>query len=221
MSRTLLLSVLTLTALTACETTTSDPDTYVTTELTQAVELEEVAVEDSGLAEVVQEAPVVELVTVTESVDVEPVESFAIEVSANENLSLLAEWAGVTVEEVVAVNEIHPADALVVGQVLNIPLPEVQASSFNGQREAWATARLDRYLDGRGGLVGVSDYTVRTGDVAWRLARDEAGVPMWVLAAFNRGADLDRLRIGDTLRVPVLSDDVGSVSDVTDVTEVQ
>ncbi len=141
--------------------------------------------------------------------------SFEVEVDYGETLVQLASWAWVTVEDIVAVNDFEAGDTLRVGQKVVIPVEEGEREMFEGARSTWHTARLDRYLDKRGGLVGVVDYTVRTGDVAWTLATEEAAAPLWVLAAFNRDADLNRLRIGEELRIPILGDTLEVVSDVT------
>ena len=74
-------------------------------------------------------------------------------------------------------------------------------------RDAFEDARLDRYLARRGELVGVTTHTVGTGETAWQIAKDHGALPLWVLASFNRGQDLDRLRIGQEINLPMLGDD--------------
>ena len=43
-----------------------------------------------------------------------------------------------------------------------------------------------------------------------RVAED---VPLWVVAAFNRTVELDHIRIGDTLYLPVVGDDVHTLTE--------
>jgi len=68
-------------------------------------------------------------------------------------------------------------------------------------------------------LLGVTTHQVHTGDTAWSIVRDadivgDIKMPLWVLSAFNRDADLDRLRVGQTLYFPIVGD---SIEDVVEV----
>lgn len=182
------------------------PTLSVTTELVDPAGLDSVELEGE-----LEEPALAELEVVQEG-ELEAPETFEIQVRSGESLVMLAGWAELTVEDLLEVNAIDPAAGLRVGQAIAIPLPEEMAPGFEDSRQAWQTARLDRYMARRGGLVGLDTYVVRTGDVAWKLA-DANDLPMWVFTAFNREADLDRLRIGDRLTLPVLGDSVDIVSD--------
>ena len=56
--------------------------------------------------------------------------------------------------------------------------------------------------------------TVRTGDSATSIAREQMGIPLWLLQTYNPDADLDRLRPGQELMVPVLADIVVDAEDL-------
>lgn len=128
-----------------------------------------------------------------------------------ESLVLLADWTGVTSEELAELNGIDVTAFLVAGQPLRVPLHAVTVDQLEEARSGALDRRLDRYMRGRGGLAGVDTHRVRTGETAWSIARDRHGLPTWVLAAFNPDVDLDRLRIGDGLQVPVLADTVADL----------
>lgn len=139
-------------------------------------------------------------------------ETFEVEVRPGENLVLLAGWADLSVEDLTSVNGLDARDMLVVGQALQIPVvDEGSAEAFSIAREAATDLRLERYVARRGGLAGTETHVVRTGETAWGIAHDRAGVPTWVLSRFNPEVDLERLAIGDTLAVPVLADTVAEV----------
>jgi hypothetical protein len=135
-------------------------------------------------------------------------ESYTIEVKAGESLSDLARWSRLTAEDLALENQIEVTATLMPGQDFRISIAEEEVADFEKQREDSTNARLDRYLSSRGGLVGLETHTVHTGELAWSLARDTAGVPLWVLAAFNPTSDLDRITIGQKLYFPQLSDTV-------------
>jgi LysM repeat protein len=107
-----------------------------------------------------------------------PVEGVPITVRAGENLVGIASVAGVSVEEIVEANSLDARDPLHPGQALIIPLEGDLAHAFSDARDFARADRLDRYVSGRGGLVGVEAHAVRTGETAWGIAREQAGVPV-------------------------------------------
>lgn len=147
------------------------------------------------------------------SVEIEGVE---ITVRTGETLVGLSSVAGVSVEAIVDANAIDARDPLHPGQELLIPLSGDLAHAFTEARDFARADRLDRYVAGRGGLVGVESYSVRTGETAWGISREQAGVPVWVLAAFNSGTSLDSLGIGQRVKVPVFADSVAAADEPMD-----
>ena len=139
-----------------------------------------------------------------------PPEGVSITVRAGENLVGIAGVAGISVEELVEANGLDARDPLQPGQTLRVPLRGDRAHAFAEARDFARADRLDRYVMGRGGLVGVEAHAVRTGETAWGIAREQAGVPVWVLSAFNPDTSLDALGIGQRVKVPVFADSVAA-----------
>jgi len=212
--------MLLLISLFACSTETAeitDDTLALSQEIAAAETLEVVAVQ----VDTTEEAPDLEISEpeLSEIAEAEPLETpvFTTIVRSGENLVLIAQWADVSVEDVLAVNPgLDPSRDLRVGHEL--ALPGETDEDYVAMRQVWSDARLTRYLDKRGGLAGTMEHRVETGDTAWGLAKNEADVPMWVLAAFNEGDDLERLRIGDTIIMPVLNDQVAALPSETDPT---
>jgi hypothetical protein len=209
MHRAAMTSLLALLALTACDRTSTETIEAPGTRALTHVEGPEVSLEELDVVEVVEQE-----VTALVALDVEPAETYEgpiqlVSMENNENLVLLAEWAGVSVEDVLDANpDLDPMATLHPGQAIALPIGQGELNRFESERNAWGQDRLDRYLDRHGGLAGVQEQRVRTGDTAWSLATDQADVPMWVFAAFNDGVDLNALQIGQVVRVPVLVDSV-------------
>ncbi len=153
-----------------------------------------------------------ETTEVDEVVEESTIARFEIEVRSGENLVLLADWAEVSVEELTGLNGIDATEFIVPGQTISIPLADEAGgdgtTSFHVAREAATDLRMERYFARRGGLDRVDEHVVRTGETGWGIAHDQAGVPTWVLARLNPEANLDRLRIGQRLQVPVLGDSI-------------
>jgi LysM repeat protein len=167
------------------------------------------ASEDTAHPAMPAPAPIAQLA----SPPVEPpssIEGVPIMVRAGENLVGIASVAGVSVEEIVDANGLDARDPLQPGQALIIPLEGDLAHAFAEARDFARADRLDRYVSGRGGLVGVEAHAVRTGETAWAIAKEQAGVPVWVLTAFNPDTSLDSLGIGQRVKVPVFADSVAA-----------
>jgi len=132
-----------------------------------------------------------------------------IRVRSGESLDHFARWTESTVETLAALNDIDVRERLYPGQALLLPIDESELDALEGARVADAEARLARYITKRGGLAGVAAHQVKTGETGWQIARREASVPLWVLAAFNTRIDLDELKSGDTIYLPVMGETLG------------
>ncbi len=159
---------------------------------------------------------------VMEEVAVPMERTLAVEVRTGENLVLLARWADSSVEALAELNGLDPTESLFPGQSLLIPsADEACDDTIVRTRDTASQARLDGYLDRRGGLMAVEEHRVRTGETAWGIAREQLGIPTWVLAAYNPDTDLEHLGIGERLMVPVLADTVAEVEPVQDAVDVE
>lgn len=128
-----------------------------------------------------------------------------------ETLAHFARWSDLPVETIAATSELDLDGIYPVGTEVRVPVSDEALDGMIRRREAHQQARVDGYLASRGGSVGTEELMVRTGDSAWTLARREAGIPVWLLEAYNPDVDLDRLRPGQTLSVPVIADIVADV----------
>lgn len=134
----------------------------------------------------------------------EPVE---FELQRGETLAHFARWAELPVEVIAETSELDLAGAYPVGTVVIVPVGDEQAlDRLMRLRSEHHDKRLTAYLDSRGGSLGEEVVQVRTGDTAWSLARDHHGLPVWVIDQLNPDVDLEHLRPGDQLMVPVLAD---------------
>ena len=133
-----------------------------------------------------------------------------VHVRHGESLYDLARWAGVTIEDLETLNAIDMHSGLKPGQSLEIALTDDELVRFEKRRARAGASRVERYLRRRGGLVEVKVHRVRTGETLWSIARANGRLPMWFLATYNEGRDLDHIAIGDALQVPVVGDAVAA-----------
>lgn len=127
-----------------------------------------------------------------------------VRVRPGESLHHFARWANTNVEHIADLNEMDVTDPIYPGMALMLPMGEDQRAQLETTRNTDGEQRLGRYLDRNGGLAGIATHKVRNGETGWDIAKTKAGVPMWVLAAFNANKNLSHLTEGDTLYLPVL-----------------
>jgi nucleoid-associated protein YgaU len=125
-----------------------------------------------------------------------------------ETLAHFARWAELPVEDLalsssLELDAVHP-----VGTEVRLAVTSEERAEIERRREAHRVRRVEGFLAGRGGSDGIGFHTVRTGDTAWGIAKGHHGIPVWVLEAYNPSVDLDALRPGQELRLPLLGDTV-------------
>lgn len=148
--------------------------------------------------------------------DVSPVEAKAPEPSgphqitmrSGESLALYARWIGTIPEKIAEANKLNPYGRFRVGQRLTLDLGSLTPERFEEKRMAWRKGRLAAYLKKRGGVHKVIDHKVRKGETVLGIAKRHGRLPLWVMRHYNADRDLDRLAIGDIVRVPLTNDRV-------------
>lgn len=128
-----------------------------------------------------------------------------------ETLAHFARWSGHPVEEIADTSALPLDGIYAVGTELAIGLTLEERTRVEQRRDAHHRTRAESYLASRG-AAGTDFYRVRTGDNAWSVAQDHHGMPVWLLESLNPSVDLDRLRPGQELLVPVFSDIVVEAS---------
>ena len=139
--------------------------------------------------------------------------SVAFTLRHGESLDHFARWSGLPVEDIAAASELSLHSTYAAGTEVRLPVADEARSEVEKARDAHHIRRAEGYLSSRGGAVGTEFITVRTGDTAWSLAREQQGIPIWLLETYNPSVDLDTLRPGQQLMVPVVADIVVDAED--------
>ncbi len=153
-----------------------------------------------------EEAARLEAVARSEAEPAEAIELARFALRRGETLDHFAKWSGFPVESVAEYSGLPLDGAYDVGAEVLLPVHGEALAEVVSRRDAHWTRRIDGYLASRGGSIGTEFYRVRTGDSAWAIATQQHGFPVWLLEAFNPSVDLDRLRPGQDLMVPILAD---------------
>ena len=162
---------------------------------------------DSEVAEpIIESAPEIALLSEEEpeaTVDPQPTAIFRLR--RGETLAHFARWSGIPVEDIAESSALDLDGAYAVGTEVVLPVGEEGRALVQTRRDTHHRVRAENYLASRG-ASGTEFYAVKTGDSAWTIARDRHGMPVWLLESLNPSADLDRLRPGASLLVPVFND---------------
>lgn len=134
------------------------------------------------------------------------------ELKRGESLHHFARWSEQPIEEVARLSDLALDGSYAVGTQVKLQLTPEDRSRVEARRDAHHQTRAVAYLDSRG-PHSTGFYTVKTGDTAWKIAQSTEAVPVWLIESMNPSVDLERLRPGEELLVPVFVDVTASLDD--------
>jgi membrane-bound lytic murein transglycosylase D len=129
--------------------------------------------------------------------------SGTIEVQPDETLGHYAEWLEVSARALRRLNGIQSSRSLKLGQQLRLDFSRVASASFEERRRSHHRQIQTRFY-GDWRVAGTREYVLRPGDSLWALSSGKAGVPVWLLRAFNPDVDFARLQAGQRVTIPRL-----------------
>ncbi|MEW6502041.1 MAG: LysM peptidoglycan-binding domain-containing protein [Thermodesulfobacteriota bacterium] len=126
-----------------------------------------------------------------------------IRVAAEETLGHYAGWLGVALPDLRRLNNLKGNQEIRTDQRVTIPLDGIGQERFEELRyefhremeeDFFAAYRVER----------VRRYQVKPGDNIWRLCQQEFDIPLWLVRKYNGELDLNNLKPGSQLVVPVV-----------------
>jgi LysM repeat protein len=138
-----------------------------------------------------------------------------IKVRKGERLVHYAQWSGTSIDRIARANDLLDPGRLKLGQALQVPVEEARVTDFYEQRRVFhngpdptpqrgaAVRALARPAAAEEGLTRTFGYTVRPGETAWEIGVKRFGLTMRQLEEHNPAINLNRLRTGDVLQIPV------------------
>jgi LysM repeat protein len=138
--------------------------------------------------------------------DFEAPELVEIKVRRGESLYNLARWADTEIEAIESLNGIDLTDTLDVGDTLVIPLTASGQKALSSKRDRATKHRSSRYIKRRGGVVETRAYRMRTGETVSKVARKNGRIPLWLVKSYNPKLNLNKVRIGQSITLPIMGD---------------
>lgn len=127
-----------------------------------------------------------------------------IKVKRGETLKLYSTWSKIPVAELRDMNDMRKR-GLRIGAAFKLRLDPKGYRSFTESRSEYFSNQEKRFF-ARWGVARLARYTVRKGDNVWRIAKRHDRLPVWVLEKFNGNINLSRLKVGEELLVPILTE---------------
>ena len=169
---------------------------------THALEHEEPNVEVETVAEPTLE--IAEHATLlTDPSDYTVADDQTIEVQASETLGHYAEWLDLRASQLRKINGMRFGKPVVVGRRIELDFSRVSRGEFehrrieyqqNLQEEFFTLYRID----------STRKHIIKRGESLWVLALRKFKVPIWLLRQHNPDVDIDRVRPGTEIVVPIL-----------------
>src|SRR5690606_1437589 len=128
----------------------------------------------------------------------------SVEIQVSETLGHFAEWSGVAVQEIRSANSMRANQSLIVGQRIKVPLTRVSRDEFELRRRQFHLAQQERFFR-QYRIENVNRHQLAANETIDALARQRYSVPLWLLRQYNPELDLARVKVGQTIVVPVIA----------------
>lgn len=129
--------------------------------------------------------------------------SGVVRVKSEESLGLYANWSGVNLKDLLALNGWKKNKVVTPGQPVSVPLSKVTREKFEDSRYSYHKKIMSGFLASHS-ISGVDNRVLQKGQTIWTISGDGETTPMWLLAMYNTDKKLDRLRTGEVVRVPIV-----------------
>ncbi len=130
------------------------------------------------------------------------VQNDRIKVFINETLGHYAEWLELPTQVLRAGNGLSFGAKIYEGQTLKLDFSQISPKEFVQRRLTYHLQQLHHLMKGRQ-LVKVREYEINKGESVWNLAQFHFRIPANIVLYFNSERDLNRLRPGSIIRIPV------------------
>lgn len=126
-----------------------------------------------------------------------------IEVQPLETLGHYADWLSIRTQRLRDINGFAFRTPVEVGKRIKLDLSTVDAQAFENLRVAFHQAQQDSFFR-QHVISGVTEHVIRSGESIWILALREYDVPVWLFRQYNPEVDMENVRPGTKINMPIL-----------------
>ena len=128
-----------------------------------------------------------------------------IEVQSLETLGHFGDWLDIKTQRLRDLNGLAFRTPVAVGQRIRLDLGTVDAKVFEERRIAYHRAQQDSFFR-QHVITGATEHTIKRGESIWIIALRQYDVPLWLFRQYNPTLDLQKVRPGTRVQIPLLTD---------------
>ncbi|MEN8139881.1 MAG: transglycosylase SLT domain-containing protein [Thermodesulfobacteriota bacterium] len=185
-----------------------------------APEAEQESAEIGGTPAIVEEGPAHQVnpqvlsgnFSVSQVSTVDGVEEGKIQVEAEETLGHYADWLEVPTRQIRRLNKLRFGRPIRFGQRLTLAFSKVSKEAFEERRLLFHQELIEDFFQAYT-ITGEAPYQIKAGDNLWTLCNQQFELPFWLLRQYNSGFDFQTLRLGATIKVPIVTRQISSASE--------
>ena len=187
------------------DATTATPAgvTAVTQEESSDIEAVVTAIGDALLAVDERSEPTLAQDLAADPSDYTVADDGTLEVQAIETLGHYGDWLEIKTQRLRDINGLRFGRPVHVGQRLKLDFSRVDAVQFEQRRREYHREIQENFFR-RYRIRDAQAHQIQNGDSIWVLTHRRYEVPLWLLRQYNPDLDIERLRPGSVIQIPLL-----------------
>jgi len=124
-----------------------------------------------------------------------------ITIKPDETLGHIADWLGLTTDELRKINKLSDGQSAKIGQKIKVTFSNISRHEFDQKRmEYHRSIEEDFFANYQ--IDGVKIHRIQAGENIWLLCTDIYSLPYWLIQKYNPSANLEQLQAGELLVIP-------------------
>jgi membrane-bound lytic murein transglycosylase D len=129
-----------------------------------------------------------------------------IKIDFDETLSHIADWARLSVRELRQLNNLRRRGSRIsVNQSIKVPFRRTTPEEFERKRQEYHKAIQEDFF-GNYQVEKVVTRKLKKGETLWEICNEVYSIPFWLLSNYNPDKDINRISIGESMNIPILTD---------------
>jgi len=125
-------------------------------------------------------------------------------VLSDETIGHFADWLNLPTQRLRNLNGLRPNEDIYIGQRILVNFSKVTVEEFRRRRIEYHQGIREDFFQ-RFRVDSVRTHQIAPGENVYSLCKEVYDVPYWLVVDYNVGKDLQKLRPGDVIRIPVVS----------------
>jgi membrane-bound lytic murein transglycosylase D len=125
----------------------------------------------------------------------------SIVVQAEETLGHYADWSGININRLRALNKLHRGASVSMGRKFKLDIAAADVAHFEAVRREYHKSLQDAYFAAHR-ISGTENYAVKKGESLWTIRQARPELPAWLIRQYNPRLDFADLHPGSSITLP-------------------